>query len=49
MCESWESGDFWIMYAATHRFAFDEIYWHKIDPRFYGPIKYKDLEGVEGA
>ncbi|OQE18560.1 hypothetical protein PENFLA_c021G05343 [Penicillium flavigenum] len=49
MYESWESGDFWIMYAATHSFAFDEIYWHKIDPRFFGPTKDKDLEGVEGA
>ncbi|KAJ6179136.1 Aminoglycoside phosphotransferase [Penicillium mononematosum] len=45
MYESWESGDFWIMYAATHSFAFDEIYWHKIDPRFFGPTK--DPEGVE--
>lgn len=37
MRESWESGDFWIMYAATHSFAFDAIYWQKIDPRFFGP------------
>lgn len=44
MYESWESGDFWTMYAATHSFAFDEIYWQKIDPRFFGPTK--DLEGA---
>lgn len=24
------------MYAATHSFAFDAIYWQKIDPRFFG-------------
>lgn len=44
MYESWESGDFWSMYAATHSFAFDEIYWQKIDPRFFGPSK--DIEGA---
>jgi hypothetical protein len=37
MKDSWESGDFWIMYAASHSFAFDAIYWQKIDPRFFGP------------
>ncbi|KAJ5870945.1 hypothetical protein N7455_005886 [Penicillium solitum] len=42
--ESWESGDFWIVYAATHSFAFDEIYWQKIDPRFFGLTE--DLEGA---
>jgi hypothetical protein len=37
MQESWESGDFWIAYAARNNFAFDLIYWHKIDQRFFGP------------
>ncbi|PYH91907.1 hypothetical protein BO71DRAFT_37162 [Aspergillus ellipticus CBS 707.79] len=37
MRQSWESGDFWIAYAARQSFAFDEIYWQKIDPRFFGP------------
>jgi hypothetical protein len=37
MKDSWGSGDFWIMYAASHSFAFDAIYWQKIDPRFFGP------------
>ncbi|KAJ5363660.1 uncharacterized protein N7496_009373 [Penicillium cataractarum] len=37
MKKSWESGDFWITYAVTHSFAFDAIYWQKIDPRFFGP------------
>ncbi|PYH99828.1 phosphotransferase family protein [Aspergillus ellipticus CBS 707.79] len=35
MQQSWDSGDFWIMYAALHSFAFDAIYWQKIDPRFF--------------
>ncbi|OOQ83223.1 phosphotransferase family protein [Penicillium brasilianum] len=37
MYQSWESGDFWVIYAALHSFAFDVIYWQKIDPRFFGP------------
>ena len=36
MQQSWESGDFWIRYAMLHSFAFDAIYWQKIDPRFFG-------------
>lgn len=36
MRESWESGDFWINYAARNSFAFDAIYWEKIDQRFFG-------------
>ena len=37
MQDSWESGDFWISYAARNDFAFDLIYWHKIDQQFFGP------------
>lgn len=37
MRESWEKGDFWILNASLHSFAFDAIYWQKIDPRFFGP------------
>jgi aminoglycoside phosphotransferase (APT) family kinase protein len=37
MYQSWESGDFWVIYAALHSFAFDVIYWQKIDLRFFGP------------
>ncbi|KAJ5121687.1 uncharacterized protein N7515_009648 [Penicillium bovifimosum] len=44
MYQSWESGDFWIVYAVLHSFAFDVIYWQKIDPRFFGPT-----ENPEGA
>lgn len=39
MKQSWESGGFWIMYAMLHSFAFDAIYWQKIDPRFFGPTE----------
>ncbi|RAH62094.1 phosphotransferase family protein [Aspergillus piperis CBS 112811] len=43
MRESWESGDFWVIYAVTHSFAFDAIYWQKIDPRFFGPtVDYEE-------
>lgn len=39
MRHSWESGDFWIMYAARNNFAFDAIFWNKIDQRFFGSNK----------
>lgn len=42
MRDSWQSGDFWIMYAARNNFAFDAIYWRKIDQRFFGPTTYED-------
>ena len=37
MQHSWETGDFWIVYALLHSFVFDVIYWQKIDSRFFGP------------
>ncbi|EJP68183.1 phosphotransferase family protein [Beauveria bassiana ARSEF 2860] len=36
MRESWASGDFLTVYAARRSFAFDCIYWNKIDQRFFG-------------
>jgi hypothetical protein len=30
------SGDFWIVYAARNNFAFDAMYWQKIDQRSFG-------------
>ncbi|OQD78037.1 hypothetical protein PENANT_c095G05612 [Penicillium antarcticum] len=42
MRDSWRSGDFWIMYAARNNFAFDAIYWKKLDQRFFGPTIYED-------
>lgn len=36
MWESWRSGDFWVSYAARKNFAFDAIFWQKLDSRFFG-------------
>lgn len=36
MRDSWESGDFWVNYAVRRSWAFDMIYWAKIDRRFFG-------------
>ncbi|WEW60025.1 hypothetical protein PRK78_005508 [Emydomyces testavorans] len=36
MKESWKNGDFWVTYAARKSWAFDLIYWAKIDKRFFG-------------
>lgn len=36
MQESWESGDFWVVYAARKNFAFDAVFWQKLDDRFFG-------------
>jgi hypothetical protein len=37
MRDSWESGGFWVIYAAGNNFAFDAIYWQKVDQRFFEP------------
>ncbi|XWX01119.1 hypothetical protein V2A60_009144 [Cordyceps javanica] len=37
MRHSWEQGEFWIVYAARKNFAFDAIFWEKLDPKFFGP------------
>ncbi|RJE21901.1 Phosphotransferase enzyme family [Aspergillus sclerotialis] len=42
MQRSWESGDFWVIYAILHSFVFDAIYWQKIDRRFFGPTETDD-------
>lgn len=42
MQRSWESGDFWVVYAILHSFAFDAIYWQKIDRRFFGHTETDD-------
>lgn len=36
MKESWDSGEFWVIYAARKNFAFDSIFWRELDPRFFG-------------
>ncbi|RAH62754.1 hypothetical protein BO85DRAFT_444094 [Aspergillus piperis CBS 112811] len=42
MLRSWESGDFWLNYAARKSWAFDMIYWAKIDRRYFGDGKLSD-------
>lgn len=37
MRASWDSGEFWLMYAARKSFAFDAIFWQELNPRFLGP------------
>ncbi|OJK04413.1 hypothetical protein ASPACDRAFT_1851400 [Aspergillus aculeatus ATCC 16872] len=38
MRRSWEGGDFWVLYALRNSFAFDLVYWLKIDERFWGLV-----------
>lgn len=37
MRQSWQTGQFWIVYAAQRAWAFDAIYWRFLDTKFYGP------------
>lgn len=46
MRESWENGDFWVSYAARRSWAFDMVYWEKIDRRFFGPGDLEDRLGL---
>lgn len=39
---SWENGDFWVCYAARRSWAFDMLYWAKIDRRFFGDGDLED-------
>ncbi|EYE96477.1 uncharacterized protein EURHEDRAFT_410987 [Aspergillus ruber CBS 135680] len=60
MLESWESGNFWVSYAARKSWAFDMVYWAKIDRRFFGdgnledrvklltPEEMEEMEEMEG-
>ncbi|KAE8443747.1 hypothetical protein EG329_001427 [Mollisiaceae sp. DMI_Dod_QoI] len=36
MRESWETGRFWLSYAARKSWAFDTIFWKYLDKRFFG-------------
>ncbi|KAJ0164983.1 hypothetical protein CTA2_12687 [Colletotrichum tanaceti] len=36
MRESWETGRFWLDYAAMRSWAFDTVYWTYLDERFFG-------------
>lgn len=37
MRESWETGRFWVNYAARKSWAFDAVFWTFLDERFFGP------------
>jgi hypothetical protein len=36
MRDSWQTGRFWLNYAARRSWAFDTIYWKYLDERFFG-------------
>ena len=36
MRERWETGRFWLNYAARKSWAFDTIFWKYLDERFFG-------------
>ncbi|GAW22562.1 hypothetical protein ANO14919_121020 [Xylariales sp. No.14919] len=36
MRESWDTGRFWLSYAARKSWAFDAVYWRYLDERFFG-------------
>ncbi|TQN65678.1 hypothetical protein CSHISOI_09742 [Colletotrichum shisoi] len=36
MRDSWETGRFWLDYAARRSWAFDTVYWKYLDDRFFG-------------
>ncbi|KAB5530465.1 hypothetical protein GE09DRAFT_393036 [Coniochaeta sp. 2T2.1] len=45
MRENWDSGAFWVNFAARKPYSFEPMYWKQIDERFYGPNPrggYKD-------
>ena len=36
MRESWDTGRFWLTYAARKSWAFDTVFWKYLDERFFG-------------
>ncbi|KGO45215.1 hypothetical protein PEXP_060030 [Penicillium expansum] len=46
MRESWDNGGFWVSYAARRSWAFDVIYWARIDRRFFGEGSLEDRIGL---
>lgn len=44
MQQSWESGDFWVAYAARKSWAFDVVFWLMINPnpRFFEKPGYEE-------
>ena len=41
MQESWNTGRFWLNYAARKSWAFDTIFWRHLDERFFGKRRYE--------
>ncbi|KAJ6436360.1 hypothetical protein O9K51_11074 [Purpureocillium lavendulum] len=58
MRRSWETGDFWVAYAARKSWAFDGIFWRFLDKRFFGNndafvdrlelLPHKQITAMEG-
>lgn len=46
MRESWETGRFWVNYAARKSWAFDAISWKYIDEKFFGKREHDGPEEV---
>jgi len=44
MRESWESGAFWVNYAARKSWAFDAVFWNWLDKKFFGDDCGESLE-----
>jgi hypothetical protein len=44
MRESWESGAFWVNYAARKSWAFDAVFWNWLDRKFFGDSYGESLE-----
>lgn len=42
MTQSVENGSFWFFIAATSSFAFDDIYWRFIHPKYHGQVEAID-------
>ncbi|KAH9203270.1 phosphotransferase [Leptodontidium sp. 2 PMI_412] len=42
MRESWETGRFWLNYAAKNSWAFDTVFWKYLDEKFFG-IREEDV------
>lgn len=47
MRESWETGRFWLNYAARKSWAFDSIFWKYLDQRFFGIREEHTQQPVE--
>lgn len=44
MRESWESGNFWLTFAARRTWAFDGIYWNFLDEKYFGKNESGDFK-----